>query len=102
MKWRPDDFWQARLVEVIGAVIGDNNRKIEDMKLAWEPARFTAFLNWNLQADKRYKLKSEQQIRRFPWEAREVLPGDADKVRRQVMKFRSTIKDKWGLKYLNE
>lgn len=102
MGWRPKDFWRAGLPEVMGAIVGDNNRQIEQLKLVWEPARFQAFIQWNTTVDKRHKLRHEQQLRKFPWEKRTIMQGEADKVRREVMKFRDVVKNKWGLKYLNE
>ena len=88
--------------EVYGAVVGHNNRHIEELKLAWEPARFVAFVNWNVMVGRKDKMKREQELRQFPWEARIVLPGELAEVKRKVARFRSVWRDKWGLKYYGE
>lgn len=95
----PKDFWRASLPEIVGAIIGHNNRQIEEMKLTWEPARFVAFITANMWGA---KLKSEQSLRRFPWEKRLIGEGETERVIQSVMKFRDVVKNKWGLKYLNE
>lgn len=99
MGWRPDDFWKARLPEVIGAIVGDSNKRIEDLKLAWEPARYVAYIMWNVTVDRKYKLKSEQQLRRFSWEKKEITKEDVRKALREAAQVRNIARNKWNLKY---
>ena len=83
-------------------MIGAENKRVFELKLAWEPARYQAFVNWNLNVDRRYKLKSPQQLIHFAWEHRESRKGDAKKAIMESIAFRQTVKDKWGLKYKND
>lgn len=102
MGWRPKDFWRATIPEVVGAIIGDNNKKIEELKLAWEPARFVAYVFYQMNAGKKDKLRNERELRSFAWEKPAHRKGEAKKVIESVMRFRDVVKNKWGLKYLNE
>lgn len=86
----------------MGAIIGHDNAHIEKLKMAWEPARFVAFTFWNATVSKKFAMKHEQELRRFPWEKKEFFESDIKKVKKDVMKFRSVWRDKWGLKYENE
>lgn len=83
----------------MGAIIGDNNKQVEALKLAWEPARYVAWINWNVAVDKKSKIKDPQQLMRFPWEKKVVQKGEAKKVILEAVAFRNKVKEKWGLKY---
>lgn len=102
MGWRPVDFNRASLPEVYGALVGRWNDSVEQARLAWEPARFIAYYVVNSNPYLKRRLKNEQALRRFPWEKREVTKADVRKVERQVMAFRGTVRNKWGLKYYGE
>lgn len=99
MGWRPKDFWAATLPEVLNAIIGNNARELEQLKNAWEPARFVAYVTWQSMAGKGGKLRNMQQLIKFPWEKRMVDKSDAKKAMQQILKFRKKVKEKWGLKY---
>lgn len=102
MGWRPDDFWQASLPEVMGAIVGDYNRHVENLKMAWEPARYIAFLLYQTAIGKKSRLKTEMDLRLFPWEKRQPTKAEARAVIQSVMSFRGTVRDRWGLKYYGE
>lgn len=70
--------------------------------MTWESARFNAAVLWNVQVGKKDKVK-EQDLRLFAWED-EIIDrkSQAIKVQKDALRFRNVVKNKWGLKYLNE
>lgn len=75
---------------------------MEELRMAWEPARFLAWITWNVNVDRKHKVKTEQELRRFVWEKRTITAKEARQIERQVKLFRGTVKNKWKLPYLNE
>lgn len=99
MGWRPKDFWRATIPEVFCAIEGDNARQLEELKAAWEPARFVAYVSWQAQAGKGGKLKNLQQLMRFPWEKKIPQNAEVKAVMKSIKEFRKVVTEKWGLKY---
>jgi hypothetical protein len=61
-----------------------------------------AYVNWNLHADKKFKLKSEQELKTFGWEKQKREKGEAKRVMKQIVANRELIKNKWKLRYHGE
>ncbi len=86
----------------MGAIVGDENRRIESMKLAWEPVRFLAYVQIQTTTGKKNPYRNGRELRSFPWERREVSKGEVKKATREAAKIRKHAKEKWGLKYFGE
>lgn len=66
--WGYTDFYEADMRSAINAIVGYNDRRFEEAKLAYEVSRYNAALQISVQMPKGKHIKDPKELGEFSWE----------------------------------
>lgn len=66
--WGYSDFYEADLRSAVNAIVGYNDRRFEEAKLAYEVSRYNAALQISVQMPKGKHIKDPKELGEFSWE----------------------------------